>query len=375
MRLASVILAAASLASAAVPRILPKAPILPQAPNLPTSAFPKFHTLPLEDARAFKDLEGLGLDLTKILEEPAPKPEDGLARISTFSASTCQANPNMRIEWKRYPAADRRAFIAAIKCLMGKPTSGRFSPSTNRYEDLVRLHQMYMPNIHGNPKFMLWHRYYTWTFEQELRDECGFTRPMPWWDETLDAGKFAQSDMFTNTDYFGRLPAASNGRPVCIVSGAFAGMTCNIGPGTSNTPHCLSRAVDESATSQCNSAYVQTCNSRTTFSTMASCAETGPHAFCHNGIGGAMADVSASPSDPIFWMHHTFIDRNFRVWQNVAVSRRTSIDGVDGAGQPLTLDTTIYMGGIRPDVKVRDILNTLSGAMIGGKEFCYRYDY
>ena len=45
-----------------------------------------------------------------------------------------------------------------------------------------------------------------WTFEMALRDQCNFWDPLPWWDETLDAGNFHNSDMFTNTAYFGHLP-------------------------------------------------------------------------------------------------------------------------------------------------------------------------
>jgi tyrosinase len=89
-----------------------------------------------------------------------------------------------------------------------------------------------------------------------------------------------------------------------------------------------------------------------------------------------MADVSASPSDPIFYMHHSFVDHGFRTWQNIdQAARTTSINGVDHSGVPLTLDTVVYMGGIMPDVKIRDILNTLSGTVIGGKLYCYRYNY
>ena len=100
-----------------------------------------------------------------------------------------------------------------------------------------------------------------------------------------------------------------------------------------------------------------------------------PHAYGHNGIGSLMSDVSASPSDPIFWMHHTFVDHSFRIWQNADSSRTASINGVDHSGEPLTMDTVIYMGGIRPDIRVRDIMNTLSGVSIGGVPFCYRYNY
>lgn len=88
-----------------------------------------------------------------------------------------------------------------------------------------------------------------------------------------------------------------------------------------------------------------------------------------------MSDVSASPSDPIFWMHHLFVDHGFRIWQNADPSRTTTINGNDHNGKPLTMDTMVSVGGIRPDVRIGDIMNTLGGVMIGGVPFCYRYTY
>ena len=262
MQLSLVFLLVVSVASAA---LLPRT-----STNLPSSAFPTFQTISQSDAEAGKDLPNGFSNTTEAHGVFAA------AQVQTAASAACSANPNVRIEWRSYPTADRLAFIAAIKCLMGKPPSGNFPPATSRYEDFARLHQMWMPNIHGNPKFLIWHRYFLWVFEMTLRAECGLTAPLPWWDETLDAGNFAGSDMFTNTAYFGHLPGPdANGNPYCIVSGAFAGLTCNIGPGSSNTPHCLSRKVDETLTAQCNSGFVNTCNSRTTYSDMESCAEDG----------------------------------------------------------------------------------------------------
>lgn len=101
-----------------------------------------------------------------------------------------------------------------------------------------------------------------------------------------------------------------------------------------------------------------------------------PHGYGHNGIGGVMADVSGSPSDPVFWMHHTFVDHAFRLWQNADTGpRTTTIDGTDHNGHPLTMDYVISVGGIRPNVTIGDILNTLGGVSINGTPFCYRYNY
>lgn len=138
-------------------------------------------------------------------------------------AGTC-SSPNVRFEWDDFAASDKKAFVDAIQCLIESPASGRFSPARNRFEDFVRLHQSYSPKIHSKSttqqthKFILWHRYYVWAFEQVLRDECGFDRAFPWWDEKKWAGKFAQSTIFT-PEYFGSLPTAVNGNAICINDG------------------------------------------------------------------------------------------------------------------------------------------------------------
>ncbi|KAH6657404.1 hypothetical protein BKA67DRAFT_655677 [Truncatella angustata] len=347
--------------------------------NLPAEAFPKFEVVSLEDAKAGKDRAIQGLpdpdNATDTTEATAVTHGFSVmaATASTANAAACSADPNIRFEWKQYSDSDRLAFVKAVKCLMNKPPSGNFAPAKSRYEDFVRIHQDYMNNVHNNAKFLIWHRYYLWTFEQVLRTECGFDRAMVWWDETLDAGKFGQSDMFTNKAYFGSLPASSS--PQCVTDGEFAGLIANIGPGSTSSPHCLSRQLTESNTAQCSTDFINYCNQRTSYADYESCLEYGPHGYGHNGIGGTMADVWASPSDPIFWMHHSFIDHSWRIWQNADASRIESINGNDAAGNALTLDTMVYMGGIRPDVRVRDIINTLGGVQIGSETFCYRYTY
>ncbi|KAI3340093.1 hypothetical protein F4824DRAFT_434029 [Ustulina deusta] len=290
-------------------------------------------------------------------------------------------NPNIRFEWDNYSASDRQAYVGAIKCLINRPASGKFSFSKNRYEDFVRLHQSYAPNIHSQStsqqthKFLLWHRYFVWAFEQVLRDECGFTRAMPWWDEKKWAGRFAQATIFTPS-YFGTLPGPTNGRGTCISNGAFNGLQSNLGPGqTVNNPHCVQRAVNEGVTAQTGIDSYNTCLARSSYPDFHSCVEFTFHAQGHNGIGATMSDAIASPGDPIFFMHHLYVDYVFRKWQLGALSRRTTISGcaTSNGCSPLTLDTIIYMGGICgskcPDLPVRDILSTVKG------RFCYRYNY
>lgn len=39
------------------------------------------------------------------------------------------------------------------------------------------------------------------------------------------------------------------------------------------------------------------------------------HNFVHSWIGGRMNDIFYSPSDPLFWLHHTEMDRRWNEWQ------------------------------------------------------------
>ncbi|KAI8631784.1 Di-copper centre-containing protein [Xylariaceae sp. FL1651] len=294
--------------------------------------------------------------------------------VKATAAGTCDpSNPNVRFEWANYQNADRTAFVQAIKCLMGKPSGGaQYAGAQNRYEDLVSVHRDMTANIHQTASFLVWHRYFVWVFEQMLRQECGFDRAMPWWDETKNAGAFAASDIFSDA-WFGQLPAkTSDGQGTCIESGAFAGTTLHVGPGSANQDHCLSRAVDESQTAQCNSDFTNSCLSRGAYDDFRNCFELGPHGYGHNGIGAVMAEVSSSVGDPIFFMHHLFVDHTFRIWQNADSSRLTTISGCADSANPCTpisLDTKLSSSGLQPDLTVGQVLNTLGGSL------CYRYDY
>ncbi|KAI1092153.1 Di-copper centre-containing protein [Rostrohypoxylon terebratum] len=350
--------------------------------GLPLEQFGGVHSISIEDAISKLDLVGTNftaLPISSIFDAVSDTAAtDGLNAAATGDC----ANPNIRFEWDNYSSSDKEAFVDAFKCLMNKPPSGKFAPSQSRFEDIVRLHQAYSPNIHSKSttqqthKFLLWHRYYVWALEQIMRDECGFDRAFPWWDEKKWAGKFSQATIFT-PEYFGTLPGPVNGAATCVNDGKFAGLQLSLGPGmVTDNMHCLQRAVNEQVTAQAGQNAWDTCRSRTSYPDFHSCVEFTFHAQGHNGVGGVMADAIASPGDPSFFMHHLFVDYAFRKWQlDDAATRTTSISGCadNESCTPLTLDSMIYVGEICgekcPDLKVRDVLNTVNG------HFCYRYDY
>ena len=177
-------------------------------PALPLSTFAKTagHTLTLEEAIA-------GVNITEKIKEIADKIEDNLIVPNLVGRATC-SSVRVRQEWDSVSTKDRQNFVDSLKCLMGKAPNGQFPASKSRYEDFVALHQTLTPRVHSNSKFLLWHRYYLWTFEQVLRDDCGLTGPLPWFDETRYAGKFSQSSIFSS-QWFGGISLNGN----CVTDG------------------------------------------------------------------------------------------------------------------------------------------------------------
>jgi len=83
-----------------------------------------------------------------------------------------------------------------------------------------------------------------------------------------------------------------------------------------------------------------------------------------------MSDVVASPGDPVFFMHHGFVDHTWHIWQNADPGNRLyQISGNTIDGRPVTLDTVLSSNGLRPDVRVGDMMDIMGGYL------CYRYDY
>jgi tyrosinase len=93
-----------------------------------------------------------------------------------------------------------------------------------------------------------------------------------------------------------------------------------------------------------------------------------------------MGDLYASPTDPIFFMHHANLDRVYWSWQALDLSARlTDISGpinlmdyTNSKGGNVTLDFPISLGVSAPNVTVGDVMDIRSGG--GAGIVCYDYD-
>lgn len=77
---------------------------------------------------------------------------------------------------------ERKSYISAVKCLQSKParTPAEVAPGAKtRFDDYVATHINQTLAIHYTGNFLVWHRYYTWLYENALREECGYDGYQP----------------------------------------------------------------------------------------------------------------------------------------------------------------------------------------------------
>lgn len=123
------------------------------------------------DALAAEGMLKLGIHLTK----------NGLPSPETCTLDTAA----VRREWATLTPKERIAFTDAVNCLHKLPakTPASVAPGArSRYDDLVVTHIQQSLTIHGTGNFLTWHRYFTWVFEQTLRDGCSYKGTFPYYN-------------------------------------------------------------------------------------------------------------------------------------------------------------------------------------------------
>jgi tyrosinase len=111
-------------------------------------------------------------------------------------------NVAVRREWGSLSKQERKAYTDAVLCLQAKKanTPASLVPGAkSRFDDWVSTHINQTLNIHYTGTFLAWHRYFTWQYEQALRNECGYKGYQPYWNwvRTLHAPPSFEA----NTDF------------------------------------------------------------------------------------------------------------------------------------------------------------------------------
>ncbi|KAL7269177.1 hypothetical protein RUND412_008168 [Rhizina undulata] len=289
-------------------------------------------------------------------------------------ANTTCTEVLQRKAWHTLTDAEKTKYIDAELCLIWqRPGQTGLDGVVFRYDDFIKLHQLRNDYVHGDGVFLPFHRLLMHAHEHALRTECGYTGAQPYWAEARDTGKFNESVVFFDTVNFGGNGNGTDGVAGCVTDGPFANMTLHIGPGTNDTDHCLKRQFSETASLWSSQVYIDACMANTTYADAWQCMNDKIHQGTHGGVGGQMADVATSP-DPVFFLHHTFLDRVWWQWQEEDLETRlTDIAGYTTLYEPATgwVNTTLYFEidvfGIVPNATVGDIMD------VRGSLLCYEY--
>lgn len=104
---------------------------------------------------------------------------------------------------------------------------------------------------------------------------------------------------------------------------AFANTTILVGP---DGPTCLSRGETKQTTDETTIATLNLChgNVDTEYTQHRRCVEQTIHATMHEGLGPTMWLLATSPGDPVFFMHHGFVDWQWKRWQDANPSIRST---------------------------------------------------
>ena len=207
-------------------------------------------------------------DLAKQAYDKAQEQVSQAGKRSPEEGSCTLKNLRVRREWGTLSKSQRKNYIKAVQCLQEKPAR---TPATvasgakTRFDDFVATHINQTLTIHYTANFLSWHRYYTWLYEEALREECGFEGDQPYWDwaKTAHSGLLSspifdgsETSMSGNgADAYGAnetqlmLGAAQGLPPIylptgtgggCVESGPFKHMSVNLGPAALDVPGGIS---------------------------------------------------------------------------------------------------------------------------------------
>ncbi|KAH8666468.1 hypothetical protein BX600DRAFT_497278 [Xylariales sp. PMI_506] len=350
--------------------------------------------------------------------------EDYLDSASSKRGTCTTSNLVVRKPWGSLSKKQRKAYTDAVLCLQKLPakTPTSLVPGVrSRYDDFVATHINQTLTIHYTGNFLAWHRWFTWTYEQALINECGYTGAQPYWNWALYANDPTSSPIFDGSDYsMGSnganipnkgpialtlpgypdvlLPAGTGGG--CVTSGPFKDMVVNLGPvnmplnngtvltgtGFEYNPRCLKRDISKAV----NTAYANAtsivnlilqnnniANFQLAMQGIPGSGSIGVHGGGHYTIGGdPSGDVFVSPGEPVFYLHHGMIDLVWWVWQLLDFPHRHyAIAGTNTfLNLPPSADTTLddiidlgYAGG--GPITIRQLMSTTDGP------FCYTYGF
>ncbi|ORY05210.1 Di-copper centre-containing protein, partial [Basidiobolus meristosporus CBS 931.73] len=259
-----------------------------------------------------------------------------------------------RREVRALNQTELQAFISAVQ-------EFHSGPSPTGYDRFANLHATYFSAAHNNAAFFPWHRKFLKDFEAALQN-INPSVQLPYWDWSLDSQSPAESQIFSG-EYFGGDGDASNG--YCVSDGPFSNWIMRY-----PNVHCLRRQFNGADANTIGAFYspeaLRSITGRSrSYDALRRNIESPPHGAVHVGIGGRNGDMAfaTSTNDPLFWLHHAFVDKIWADWQKSDPSRFNDYGGVGPGNTQARLTDSM-----RPfQVTVSSMMDTTKPGL------CYRY--
>ncbi|KAK0264910.1 hypothetical protein B0A54_16166 [Friedmanniomyces endolithicus] len=307
---------------------------------------------------------------------PPPPPSENDNNNDNNSSSRCP----QRREWRTLPPSDQQAYISAVLCLRTLPST--LQPSSNRtaYDDYPWIHSHVGYFTHNSAPFLPWHRYFLHIYEKTLREECGYTGSLVYWDWTLDSEALEGSPVFDAATGFGgdgevggQVTVGRSGR--CVVDGPFRNVTADYYD-VKFQPHCLSRGFRDQEGNlghidghEISPESIEEVLSLNEYEKFVALMESRVHDAIPFGIAGDFETFTA-PYDPLFFLHHTQLDRLWWLWQQRQPEKGLTAYGGHKERHSMkmaSLEDEIGMRKLAPSIKVAQVMD------LEGDFLCYRY--
>ena len=206
-------------------------------------------------------------------------PSDMRNKVVENSIPTLSNANKMRKDFNDLTAEEKTSFADAMNWMQAQGRIRKFADGHSKMAD----------QIHWVPQFLPWHRWMLWQFEQELMYFDPDVR-LPYWDTSRDENCDFESGMLR--DFFG----GRENKP-----GPFSHWDINRAPSdpfswSPSTGHIRARMTQDS------------------FKEFRRIENNPMHTWAHDWVGGYMTRPW-SPRDPLFYLHHTNLDRLWAIWQ------------------------------------------------------------
>ncbi|KZL66551.1 amino acid transporter [Colletotrichum tofieldiae] len=309
------------------------------------------------------------------------------------AVSAACTNPTQRKPWNVLSSSEKAEYINSTLCLMDPtqaPSKTHYAGAKTRWDELQVAHIAQVQFIHGVGAFLPWHRWFMTVHENLLRQECGYSGPIPYWNEQEDqaTGPLIAASIWGNdpTTSFGTGFTYNNG---CVADGPFTNLRYDVNIQLERgTEKCLTYDLKQAQFELVSQDIVNACNALEGYNDFNNCLGGSPHTSGHYAIGGTMDDVSLSPADPLFFMHHTNLDRLWWEWQSKNTSRLTDMGGRNVAvgtllveaqpkslpvaafapyfgynGNVTSLDHIMWMAGTAENITIGEVMDIKSEAI------------